>query len=110
MKEKIKNLVKGVTLKDIIYFISVAFLLFFWVENRYALAKDMKAIQQTVSCISMNDEYKSIRDRIWAIETKYGENVCDNPNISNNDKLEYKELIEDKAQLKELLKGCGRIK
>lgn len=79
-----------------------------WTMTTFAQARDLKMLQQTVSCMSLNDQYKSVRDRVWALEGKYGETPCNNIKMSKAEKIEYKQLIDEKIQLNNLLEECSK--
>jgi hypothetical protein len=73
-----------------------------WVDSRYALAAEMKQIQQRLDYKIASDQQQSVQQRIWTIEDRYkNQKMPETVNESYRDLLEQKRLIENKLKVLE---------
>ena len=87
----------------IITIIATCFAVYFYFDKEYAHAKDFQLLQQRVDCIVLNQQYSSVRDRIWKLEDRYEAECKQSP---DSVKEEYRKLIDEKKQLDNLLENC----
>lgn len=79
--------------------IGIVFSGYFYFESHYALAKDLKKVETRLDYKITSDQLESIQERIWKIEDRFY-----NKNMPNTVKEEYRNLLEDKEDLKGKLK------
>lgn len=97
----------------IISLVSIIFGAYFYNENRYAHAKELKETREYTQKIEkrldykiLTDSLKATRDRLWYLEVKYGKDIN---KIKDNDiRKEIMELKEEQELLKEQLKSIMR--
>lgn len=90
----------------IITLVSTAFGVYFYVDNKYALANDLEKVKQRLEYKIVSDHVQSIQDRIWKIEDRFQKKKMD-----DTTKEEYRKLQADKeeaqAKLKKIEKKDG---
>jgi len=55
----------------IIVLIGLVFGVYFWLEKRYALAEEMKKIEQRLDYKILADQLQAIQERIWQIMDRF---------------------------------------
>jgi predicted mannosyl-3-phosphoglycerate phosphatase (HAD superfamily) len=98
-------MVKKFTLTNIVSFLAIVSFVFggyFYLEKRYALAQDLKKVEQRLEYKIVNDRLNSIQERIWKIEDRF-----ENKPMDETTKEEYRKLQVDKNEAMETLKSLG---
>lgn len=75
--------------------LSVVFGVYFYVDNRYALADDLNKTKQRLEYKIQADQLSNVQDRIWKIEDRFEKRTMD---ITTKEEL--KRLNQQKADLK----------
>lgn len=90
---------KGHAIKDILALaaiISVAFGVYFFNESRYALAGELKQVEQRLDYKITGDQLYEVKQDIRRIERKYG---IDKKQMPVGVREEYEDLLEKKSEL-----------
>ena len=85
---------------------AICFSTYFYIENRYALAEDVKQIQQRLDYKIKSDQLRSVQDRIWKIEDR----TKGQPPSDQTIKEELRQLKEDKVTIEDQLKVMEKEK
>ncbi len=88
MKEKLAAIIAILTI------IGIIFGVYFYIENRYALAEELKKTQQRLDYKIISDQFQAIQERIWKIKDRVGEKPKD-----QTIKEELQKLESDKKSL-----------
>ncbi len=96
MKEKLTAIIAILTI------IGIVFGVYFYIENRYALAEELKKTQQRLDYKILTDKFDAIQERIWKIKERSGEKPRDKTIKEELQKLESdKELLKTKIEAEE---------
>jgi len=79
--------------------VGLCFSIYFFVDERYALAAEMKKIEQRLEYKIIGDQYDKVQDRIWKLNDRLKGTNSDKPIIEEIRELELqKEHIKSKMQ------------
>lgn len=80
--------------------IGITFSVYFYSENRYAKAEDLKKIEKRLDYKIVSDQIMSVSERLWKIEDRYGNNPKDKTIKEEVRNLKgKKELLDRKLEL-----------
>jgi septation ring formation regulator EzrA len=88
----------------VITLISFAFGVYFFVDSRYALAENVKQIEQRLDYKIKSDQVDQIQTRLWKIEDRY-KNMDKMPAAVKDD---YRDLQDKKQKLQDGLKSLEK--
>ena len=91
--EKLKALAACIV--ALITLIGLVFGIYFYMENRYALAEELNKVKQRLDYKIKADQLKSVQDRIWVIEDRYQSRRMDPTTME-----ELRKLKESKESIK----------
>lgn len=106
-KKGIMNIIKG----SIVIFVMAGslFSVYFWLDDRYALANDVKEIEQRLDIKILEDQMSSIQERIWKLEDRLAVRPHGARSVDITAKEELRELKEKKEtidkKIQSLIKG-----
>ena len=86
-------------ISGLIVLIGLCFGVYFFFENRYALAEELKKTQQRLEEKIQSDRLNSVQERIWKIQDRIG-----NKKPNDNEKEEIRRLKEEKDRIDKSLK------
>lgn len=90
----------------LITIIGIVFSAYFFVDNKYAKAGEVRQLEQRFEHKITTDALKSTQNRLWQLEDKYGSDI--NKIRDSGVKKEMKELKEEIEMQKEKLKSIMR--
>lgn len=70
-----------------------------YMETRYALAQEVKKIEQRLDYKILTDQLKAIQQRIWTIQDRFN-----NKKMDTTTKEEVRDLEQNKEQIQEKIK------
>jgi len=80
--------------------VSIIFSVYFYSENRYAKASDLKKIENRIDYKIVSDQIMSINERLWKIEDRFGDTPKDKTIKEEVRTLkESKELLNKKLEI-----------
>lgn len=90
----------------LITIIGIIFSVYFFMDNKYAKAEEVKQLEQRFEHKITSDALKATQNRLWQLEDKYGRDI---DKIKDSDvRKEMKELREEIEMQKEKLKSIMR--
>lgn len=90
----------------LIAFVSIIFSVYFFIDNKYAKAGEVRQLEQRFEHKITTDALKSTQNRLWQLEDKYGRDI---DKVRDSDvRKEMKELREEIEMQKEKLKSIMR--
>jgi len=102
----------------VIGIITICFGVYFFFEGRYAHAEDMIKAMESIKRLAVRLDYKIIEDqlrgvqqRIWTIEDRYcpdKSKKCDETNMPQTVREQYRELKFQRDQLQEELRNLNK--
>lgn len=90
----------------LITIVGIVFSVYFFVDNKYAKAGEVRQLEQRFEHKITTDSLKATQNRLWQLEDKYGRDI---DKVKDSDvRKEMKELKEDIEMQKEKLKSIMR--
>ena len=90
------------TIINICVLIGFVFTAYFYVEHRYALAENLKQVEQSMKYMQTEQQFEAVQDRVWKILDRY---ECETEDLKtcgvampNTVKEEFRELLEKKKK------------